>query len=273
MGERAHRATDAPSSYSLFAMARPIPLLAPVIMAALFMNINGKVALITGSAKRIGREIALALARRGAEIAVHYRSSKAEAEDVAGAQGSVFQADLTDDSAVQEMFHGIWAKFGGLDILVNSASVFSPAAADNATPEHWDWQMNTNAKAPFFAAQHAARLMRARGHGKIINIADVAGELIWPAYLPYSVSKAALIAVNRGLAKAYAPEIQVNAIAPGPVLFPDDYTEEQKKSAVERTLLKRAGSPQDIVNAVLFLIENDYLTGEIIHVDGGRHIL
>ena len=115
--------------------------------------------------------------------------------------------------------------------------------------------------------------MRPRGAGKVINIADVAGELIWPAYLPYSVSKAALIAVNRGLAKTYAPEIQVNAIAPGPVLFPEHYTEEQKKAAVGRTLLKRAGSPIDIVNAVIFLIENDYITGEIIHVDGGRHIM
>jgi NAD(P)-dependent dehydrogenase (short-subunit alcohol dehydrogenase family) len=115
--------------------------------------------------------------------------------------------------------------------------------------------------------------MRTRGAGKIINIADVAGEIIWPAYLPYSVSKAALIAVNRGLAKAYAPDIQVNAIAPGPILFPDYYTEEQKRAAIERTLLKRAGSPQDIVNAVVFLIENDYITGELIHVDGGRHVM
>lgn len=170
------------------------------------------------------------------------------------------------------MFRGIDAAFGRLDILVNSASVFSPGTADDATPDHWDAQMDTNAKAPFFLAQHAARLMRRHGSGKIINIADVAGEAIWPGYLPYSVSKAALIAVNHGLAKAYAPDIQVNAIAPGPVLFPEHYSEEQKRSAIERTLLKRAGSPQDIVNAVVFLIENDYITGEMIHVDGGRHI-
>ncbi len=112
-----------------------------------------------------------------------------------------------------------------------------------------------------------------RKSGKIVNIVDVAGEVIWPGYFAYSVSKAALIAVNRGMAKAYAPAIQVNGIAPGPVLFPDHYTEEQKRSAIERTLLKRAGNPSDIVNAVVFLIENDYITGEIIHVDGGRHIM
>lgn len=192
---------------------------------------------------------------------------------MAGKSGAIFQAELTDDLALGKMFGGIDAVFGGLDILVNSASVFSSATADDATPDHWDAQMNTNARAPFFIAQHAAKLMRRNGAGKIINIADVAGEVIWPGYLPYSVSKAALIAVNRGLAKAYAPEIQVNAIAPGPVLFPEYYSEEQKNSAVERTLLKRPGSPQDIVNAVVFLIENDYITGEMIHVDGGRHIL
>ena len=250
-----------------------MPRLAPVIIATLFMNIEGKVALITGSAKRLGRMIALELQRRGARIAVHYRSDENEAREVAGSNGAIFQAELTDALAVEEMFRGVEATFGRLDILVNSASVFSPATVDEATPDHWDAQMDTNAKAPFFIAQHAARLMRRNESGKIINMADVAGEMIWPGYLPYSVSKAALIAVNRGLAKAYAPEIQVNAIAPGPVLFPEHYNEEQKKSAVERTLLKREGSPRDIVNAVVFLIENDYITGEMIHVDGGRHLV
>jgi NAD(P)-dependent dehydrogenase (short-subunit alcohol dehydrogenase family) len=242
-------------------------------MATLFMDINGKVALITGSAKRIGREIALELARKGARVCVHYRSSANDAQEVAGDPAAMFQADLTNTSSIEVMFRDLERKFGRLDILVNSASVFYPATADDATSEHWDAQMNTNAKAPFFAAQHAARLMRRNGAGKIINIADVAGEVIWPAYLPYSISKAALIAVNRGLAKACAPEIQVNAIAPGPVLFPESYTEEQKRVAIERTLLKRAGSPRDIVNAVVFLVENDYITGEVIHVDGGRHII
>jgi pteridine reductase len=237
------------------------------------MDIRGKVALVTGSGKRIGREIALELSRRGARLAVHYRSSAKEAQEIAGPGDAVFQAELTNDNAVENMFRQIETKFGGVDILVNSASVFAPATADGATPEHWDSQMDTNAKAPFFIAQRAARSMRARGAGKIINIVDVAGEVIWGGYLPYSVSKAALIALNRGLAKSYAPEIQVNGIAPGPVLFPEYYTEEQKKAAIERTLLKRAGSPQDIVNAVVFLIENDYITGDVIHMDGGRHLM
>ena len=191
----------------------------------------------------------------------------------AGAEGALFQAELTDTVAVETMFREISARFGSLEILVNSASVFSPSTVDRTTPDQWDSQMNSNAKAAFFVAQQAAALMLNREQGKIINLADAAGEVIWTGYFAYSVSKAALIAVNRGLAKAYAPHIQVNAIAPGPVLFPESYTEDQKKSAIARTLLKREGSPQDIVNAVIFLIENDYITGELLHVDGGRHLL
>jgi pteridine reductase len=224
------------------------------------MTIDGKVALITGSAKRIGRAVAVELARRGARIAVHYRSDSREADETlrivrgAGSDGAVFQAELTDMAALDRMFQDISKKFSTLNILINSASVFSPATPDQTTPELWDSQMDSNARAPFFVAQKAALMMRRAGSGKIINIADVAGEVIWPGYFSYSISKAALIAVNRGLAKTYAPHIQVNAIAPGPVLFPEHYTDEQKKLAVERTLLKREGSPQDVVNAVVFLI-------------------
>jgi len=248
-------------------------------MATLSMNIDGKVALITGSAKRIGRAIAVELGKKRARLGIHYRSSDREAQETlkmvrdAGAEGALFQCELTDTRAVEQMFREIGARFGSLDILVNNASVFSPSTVDQTRPEEWDHQMDSNAKAAFFVAQQAATLMVKAGQGKIINLADVAGEVIWPGYFAYSVSKAALIAVNRGLARAYAPSIQVNAIAPGPVLFPEHYTEDQKKTAVEKTLLKREGTPQDIVNAVIFLIENDYITGELIHVDGGRHLL
>jgi pteridine reductase len=243
------------------------------------MNISGKVALITGSAKRIGLAIATELARKGARIAIHHRSSDLEAQKAletvrqAGSDGAIFRAELRHPEAIKAMFKEVRAAFGRLDILVNNASEFAPATADETTSEQWDAQMDSNAKGPFFVAQQAADLMRAAGQGKIVNLADVAGELIWPSHLPYSVSKAALIAINRGLAKAYAPDIQVNAIAPGPILFPDHYSDEQKRSAIERTLLKRSGNPQDVVNAVVFLIENDYITGELIHVDGGRHIV
>jgi NAD(P)-dependent dehydrogenase (short-subunit alcohol dehydrogenase family) len=251
-------------------------------MATLSMNIQGKVALITGSAKRIGRETAIALARRGATIAVHYRSSEQEAREtlqaVRSARGNdagdaMFRADLMDGGQIDGLFHEVEAAFGGVDILVNNASVFAPATAAEANAGDWDEQLNANARAPFLMSQRAARSMTKRGAGKIVNLVDAAGEIIWPGYFPYSVSKAALIAVNRGLAKAFAPHIQVNGVAPGPVLFPEYYTEEQKRAAIDRTLLKRAGSPADVVNAILFLIENDYITGEVIHVDGGRHAI
>jgi len=190
-----------------------------------------------------------------------------------GGSGAIFQADLSDLRAIPGMIQQIDKTLGGLDILVNSASTFHTGTAEETSAGLWDEQMSSNARGPFFVAQSAAQSMLRRGGGKIVNIVDVAGEVIWPGYFAYSVSKAALIAVNRGMAKAYAPAIQVNAIAPGPVLFPENYSEEQKRSAIERTLLKRAGHPSDVVNAVVFLLENDYITGEIIHVDGGRHIM
>lgn len=221
----------------------------------------------------------MALARRGATIAVHYRSSKEEAWETlrlvreAGSQGAVFSADLGDIEQIPVLIRDVEAALGGIDILVNNASVFAPGTVEDATSADWDDQMNANAKAPFLVAQRAAQSMLRRGGGKIVNLVDAAGEIIWPGYFPYSVSKAALIAVSRGMAKAYAPLIQVNGVAPGPVLFPEYYTEEQKRAAVDRTLLKRPGSPADVVSAIVFLIENDYITGEIIHVDGGRHAI
>jgi NAD(P)-dependent dehydrogenase (short-subunit alcohol dehydrogenase family) len=243
------------------------------------MDISGKVALITGSSKRIGRETAVELARRGAHVAIHYRSDEAGALETQrlvrdnGVQAHLFHAELTDAAELNALFADLEKRFGGLDILVNNASVFNQGVFAETTPEHWDSEMDSNARAPFFVAQRAAPLMNRRGHGKIVNLGDVAGEVVWPGYLAYSISKAALIAINRGLAKALAPAIQVNGIAPGPVLFPEYYSEDQKHLAVERTLLKRAGSARDIVNAVVFLIENDYITGEVIHVDGGRHLM
>jgi pteridine reductase len=248
-------------------------------MTANPMNIAGKVALITGSSKRIGRETAVALARRGARVAVHYRSDEPGAQETlrlvnaAGGSGEIFHAELTDLHEVDAMFSDLEKKMGRLDILVNNASAFDPATFSETTPDLWDVQMDSNAKAPFFIAQRAATLMNRQEQGKIVNLVDVAGDTIWPGYLAYSISKAALIAVNRGLAKVLAPRIQVNGVAPGPVLFPEHYTQDQKHLAIDRTLLKRAGDARDIVSAIVFLIENDYITGEVIHVDGGRHIM
>ena len=243
------------------------------------MQIEGSIALVTGSARRVGRAIALELARRGGRLAVHYRTSGDDAEDTLrrikdlGADGELFQADLIDDQARERMLDEIKSRLGSVQILVNNASVFSPGTLDDSTPEMWDEQMDVNAKVGFFVAQACGREMLEAGAGKIINIADPAGEVIWTRYFPYSVSKAALLAVTRGLARSLAPAVQVNAVAPGPVHFPEHYTDDQKQRAIEGTLLKRAGSTDDVVRAVVFLIENDYITGEVLHVDGGRHLL
>jgi pteridine reductase len=184
----------------------------------------------------------------------------------------LIRADLGVMEDIEAMFRQLRSEFNRLDILVNNASEFAPATIDQTTPEEWDRQMAANAKGPFFVAQHAARMM-AGGSGKIVNIVDVAGEIIWPRYFPYSISKAALIAVTKGMAKSYAPDIQVNGVAPGPVLFPENYSLSQKTAAIDRTLLKRQGSAEDVVRAILFLIEHDYITGEILRVDGGRHLI
>lgn len=243
------------------------------------MDIRGKTALVTGSARRIGRATALELARLGARVAVHYRSSEDEARDTEarigslGGEAALFRADLIEPEAPGRLIDAVLDRFGALDILVNNASVFSPGSLEDTTLRLWDAQMDANARAPFFVAQAASRAMLQQEAGKIINIADPAGEAIWTAYFPYSVSKAALLGVTRGLARALAPKIQVNAVSPGPVHFPADYTDAQKQFAIDRTLLKRAGSPEDVVRAIIFLIDNDYITGEVIHVDGGRHVL
>lgn len=243
------------------------------------MQIEGSIALITGSGRRIGRAIAIELARRGAVVAVHYNTSLEGAEETLrqiqnlGAVASLFQANLLDNDDREGLIKAVEARLGPIQILVNNAAVFSLGSLNDTTSEMWDDQMNVNAKAPFFLSQICGCEMMKRGSGKIVNIADPAGEMIWTRYFSYSVSKAALLAVTRGLARSLAPVAQVNAVAPGPVHFPDKYTEEQRKKAIEQTLLKRAGKTDDVVRAVVFLIENDYITGEVLHVDGGRHLL
>jgi len=243
------------------------------------MKIEGRTALVTGAARRVGRAIAIGLASRGARVAVHFRSSANDAEETVhtiralDAEAEKFQCELTADGAPDALVRSVLDRFGSLDILVNSASVFGKGNLEESTPELWDEQMDTNARAPFFLARAASRPMLEAGCGKIVNLTDPAGDLIWPAYFAYSVSKAALVATTRGMARTLAPQIQVNAVAPGPVHFPEDYSDSQKRFAIDRTLLKRAGSTEDVVRAVIFLIENDYITGDVIHVDGGRHVM
>ncbi|NIN72904.1 MAG: SDR family oxidoreductase [Gemmatimonadetes bacterium] len=240
------------------------------------MELNGRVALVTGSARRLGRSIAGALAQAGCAIAIHHHCSPAEAADAVHecraleVEAAAFQADLEDPRQIDRLFAELESSFGQLDILVNNAAIFAGGPAAQITPEEWDRVMDLNLRAPFFCCQQAARLMQRAGAGSIVNIADVAAFQAWPGYAHYCVSKAGLVALTRVLARALAPEVRVNAVAPGPVLPPEDVSPDERERLAELTALKRLGEPDDVVQAVLFLVGSDYITGETIIVDGGK---
>ena len=243
------------------------------------MTLQEKVALVTGSAKRIGRAVANALADRGVHQAVHYRTSKTEAEDavelfrVLGVEAESFQADLSQVKEVEALASEVLKRFGRLDILVNNASVFFPSPLGEVTDLQWDTLINTNLKGPFFLAQKVGLAMKAAVGGTIINIGDWAAERPYTGYLPYCISKAGVVAMTKGLAKALAPEVRVNCINPGPVMLPEDLSEAEKEEVMRKTPLQRTGSPTDIANAVVFLCEGtDFMTGAVITVDGGRAV-
>jgi NAD(P)-dependent dehydrogenase (short-subunit alcohol dehydrogenase family) len=242
------------------------------------MDLEGKVALVTGAARRLGRAMAMALAERGAELVIHYRESEREALDVLaqarrfGGKPVAVQGDLAVQADVDRVLQAALTAFGRIEILVNSASVFYRTPLGTVTAADWDRVMAVNLKAPFFLSQGAAAAMQRQGRGKIINIADIGGSQVWAEYLPYSISKAGILALTRGLAKALAPAVQVNAIAPGTVLPPEGTTEEERRRAVARVPLGRLGAPGDVVRALLYLIESDFVTGEVLTVDGGQRL-
>src|SRR5208282_1579253 len=243
------------------------------------MDLKDKVVLVTGAGKRIGRTIAGAFAYRGAAVAVHYRGSRAEADAVVreiesgGRRARSFNAQLEDIAQVEAMVADAVAAFGRLDVLVNSASVFYRKPLEEVTERDWDANLNTNLKAPFFLAKFASTHMRKQGAGKIINIGDWAGIRPYKNYLPYTVSKTGLIGLTRALAKGLAPEVQVNCVALGPVLAPEEYGEDEIAKMVAGTLTKKIGSPQDVARAVLFFCEGtDFATGATLVLDGGRLI-
>lgn len=243
------------------------------------MNLKGKSVLVTGSAVRIGKAVALALARRGARLIIHYRHSSKEAQKTIqeikrlGARAVGIQADLADLKEVEWLAREAWKAYGRLDVLINNAAVFPRTPLSRLTAEDWEQVMAVNLRAPFWLAKDLGLKMAAQGHGKIINLADFAAERPWIDYIPYCVSKAGVVAMTRALAKALAPKVQVNAISPGPILTPADLSREERERAIRATPLKRWGSPDDIAQAVLFLLEGtDFMTGAVLPVDGGRLI-
>lgn len=243
------------------------------------MELKGRVTLVTGAGVRLGRAIALELATAGATVAVHCASSADEAAEVvaaiqsAGGQADSFRLDLSETAALPVLVDQVMHQFGRLDVLVNNAAIFPRTPFETATEADWDRVMAINLKAPFFLAQAAARPMRAQGAGKIVNLADISAERPWSGYLPYCISKAGIVALTRGLARALAPNIQVTAVAPGAILFPENTSLEEKERLLRAVPLGREGDPSDIARTVRFLIEgSDYITGVVLPVDGGRSV-
>ncbi len=243
------------------------------------MELLGRTALVTGAAKRVGRAIALAMAGRGMDIVIHYKNSAPEARATGlaveglGRRAVVVQADLAQQEEVEALADRATRAFGKIDVLVNSAALFYRTPLEKITAQDWEQFLRVNLTGPFLLARRVGLEMRRRGEGKIINVADVAGIAPWAEFLPYSVSKGALITLTKGLAKALAPEVQVNAVAPGSVLLPEEYGDKEREAIVRATLLKRIGNPADVANTVLFLLEgSDFITGQVVVVDGGRSI-
>lgn len=238
-----------------------------------------RVALVTGAARRIGAVIARRLHAAGYDVALHARHSRAELDalvaELERARASstlALEAELGDVAALPQLVQSTVDRFGRLDALVNNAAAFYPTPIGAATPAQWDELIGTNARAPFFLAQAAAPHLSA-SNGAIVNIVDIYAEQPLAAHPIYSMSKAALAAMTKALARDLAPTVRVNGVAPGAILWPDSGKSDMAQNAViERTPLKRTGSPDDIAGAVLWLLDAPFVTGEIVRVDGGRHL-
>lgn len=241
------------------------------------MELRDRIALVTGAGRRVGRAIATGLGARGMHVAVHYNGSEDGARETAadiqrvGGKATLFQADLSNPTAPGALVDEVASSLGALDVLVNSAAIMQRTPLEMVTPAEWDTTFAINSRAPFFAAIAAHRHMTARG-GAIVNIADLAGLETWPAYIPHGLSKTVVVQMTKALAKTLAPSVRVNAVAPGVILLPEGWQAEVGERLRKTTPLKRLGSANDVVGAVIYLLEADYVTGETIVVDGGRHV-
>ena len=239
------------------------------------MELKDKIALVTGSARRIGRSIAISLGQAGADVAIHYNRSAEQARQTAeairrlGRRAELFQADLAQPEQIAALFQAVGKAFSRLDVLVNNAAVYDRTPIESLTAEQWDSEMAVNARAPALCIAQAVPLMR-QGGGAIVNITDVSAEKPWPGYPAYCASKAALLALTRSAAKALAGyNIRVNAVAPGVADWHEGATEQEKANVLAQVPMRRPGTPQDVAAAVVFLAAQDYITGQCLRVDGG----
>ena len=240
------------------------------------MNIPDKIALVTGGAHRVGQAISLMLARAGANIVVNYNTSAAQAEETAseiralGRQALVVQCNVTNYDQVKAMAAQVKATFGRLDILVNSADLWEPSPFPSDDLGPWQRITNTTINGAYYVSNALAPLMLAQEAGAMVNIVDLSAWEAWPNFTAHAVAKSALLAMTRQFALELAPTIRVNAVCPGPVLPPPDYSPEMIAAAADKTLLNRWGSAEDVAQAVKFLVEANYTTGDTIFVDGGE---
>ncbi|MFA7241297.1 MAG: pteridine reductase [Sulfuricellaceae bacterium] len=241
---------------------------------------QGKVVLITGGAKRVGAAICRRLHREGAGLMIHYRSSEIEARALAAEfnlqrkdSAALVKGDLLDMATYSRIVGETVSRFGKLDVLINNASSFYPTAVGEIIDKDWHDLIGTNLKAPLFLSQSATPQLR-RNRGCIVNIADIHAERPMKSYVVYSIAKAGLVALTRSLAHELGPDVRVNAVAPGPIAWPEDdprFDELERRRIISHTLLKRAGEPDDIARAAVYLIKDaPYVTGVILPVDGGR---
>jgi len=239
--------------------------------------LNGRVVLVTGAGRRVGRAIALALGAQGMPVVVHFNGSRDGAEETArlivesGGEAVIEQADLARVDAAYALVDRAVAWRGTLGALVNSAAIMLRTPIPETTQDDWDRMFALNVRAPYFLSQRAAPSLAA-SRGAIVNIADLAAFESWPAYVPHGMTKAAVVQMTRAMAQALAPDVRVNAVAPGVVLLPEGWSDEGARHLQETTPLRRLGAPEDVAQAVVYLLGAQYVTGEVVRVDGGRHV-
>jgi pteridine reductase len=242
------------------------------------MELQHTVAVVTGGAQRVGKAIALALAQAGANVAITYHTSADQARatvaeiEQSGVRAAAYACDQREAASIDQLFQALRRDFDHIDLVVNNAAIMERKPVLDVTLDDWERVINTNLRGPFFIAQAAARWMiETQQPGVIINIADTAALKPWPGYITHTISKTGLVAMTETLALALAPQIRVNAIAPGPIIKPPDWTDERWQRTAEATVpLKRTGSIDDVTDAVLLCARSDFMTGHTLVIDGGR---